>query len=136
MSVSRYYLRHRPHEVPERRAATGSVTLCEWKAHLASADTRHLRNDSSTTDHGSGDSIQAGLGDSGGESGSGARPMWIKWAQDLRDECKEAGVSFFMKQLGSANKSWSDGKREYKITGKGDNPAEWPEDLRVQEFPK
>jgi protein gp37 len=72
----------------------------------------------------------------GGESGSGARPMWIKWAQDLRDECKEAGVSFFMKQLGSANKSWSDGKREYKITGKGDNPAEWPEDLRVQEFPK
>jgi protein gp37 len=93
------------------------------------------RKDSSTTDHLDGlrklDWVIVG-----GESGSGARPMWIKWAQDLRDECKEAGVSFFMKQLGSAHKSWSDGKREYKITGKGDNPAEWPEDLRVQEFPK
>jgi protein gp37 len=72
----------------------------------------------------------------GGESGYGARPMFIQWAESLREQCGEAKVAFFMKQLGSANKSWSDGKREYKITGKGDNPAEWPENLRVQEFPK
>lgn len=51
----------------------------------------------------------------GGESGPGHRPMDPDWARSIRDECKEAGVSFFMKQL----------------AGK----ATIPEDLRVREFP-
>lgn len=36
----------------------------------------------------------------GGESGSDARPMEEKWARTIRDECAEAGVPFFLKQLG------------------------------------
>lgn len=37
----------------------------------------------------------------GGESGPGARPMDREWARSLRDQCKAAGVAFFMKQMGS-----------------------------------
>lgn len=36
----------------------------------------------------------------GGESGPGARPMNPDCARSLRDQCKEAGVSFFFKQWG------------------------------------
>jgi protein gp37 len=36
----------------------------------------------------------------GGESGPDARPMAIEWARRLRDECTDAGVAFFLKQLG------------------------------------
>jgi protein gp37 len=36
----------------------------------------------------------------GGESGPEARPMDIKWARNLRDECVAAGASFFFKQWG------------------------------------
>lgn len=36
----------------------------------------------------------------GGESGTGARPMDLDWAYDLRDQCAGAGVAFFLKQLG------------------------------------
>lgn len=35
----------------------------------------------------------------GGESGPGARPMNPDWARSIRDQCREAGVSFFMKQM-------------------------------------
>lgn len=63
----------------------------------------------------------------GGESGPGARPFQVEWAYSLLGQCKAAGVPFFMKQLGS----WSRGKNR-----KGENPAEWPEALRVREFPQ
>ena len=36
----------------------------------------------------------------GGESGAGARPMAPEWARDLRDQSTNAGVAFFLKQLG------------------------------------
>lgn len=36
----------------------------------------------------------------GGESGGRARPMDIAWARSLRDQCEDAGVAFFLKQLG------------------------------------
>lgn len=35
----------------------------------------------------------------GGESGNGFRPMHLEWAENLRDECRERGVEFFMKQM-------------------------------------
>lgn len=35
----------------------------------------------------------------GGESGPGARPMNPDWARHLRDDCRAAGVAFFMKQM-------------------------------------
>src|SRR3990172_9090708 len=34
----------------------------------------------------------------GGESGKGYRPMNLDWARSLRDQCRAAGVPFFMKQ--------------------------------------
>lgn len=40
----------------------------------------------------------------GGESGPGARPMERKWVLQVRDRCREAGVSFFFKQWGGRNK--------------------------------
>ena len=36
----------------------------------------------------------------GGESGPGARPMDPAWAREIRDQCRDAGVAFFLKQLG------------------------------------
>ena len=36
----------------------------------------------------------------GGESGRSARPMDLDWVRDLRDQSQEAGVAFFLKQLG------------------------------------
>ena len=36
----------------------------------------------------------------GGESGPHARPMHPDWARSIRDQCVEAGVPFFFKQVG------------------------------------
>jgi len=36
----------------------------------------------------------------GGESGRHARPMDIEWVSQIRDRCVDAGVPFFLKQLG------------------------------------
>lgn len=38
----------------------------------------------------------------GGETGPGARPMNPDWARSIKDQCNEAGVPFFFKQMGSA----------------------------------
>ena len=40
----------------------------------------------------------------GGESGPGSRPMEEGWVTEIRDQCQEAGVSFFFKQWGGVNK--------------------------------
>ena len=46
----------------------------------------------------------------GGESGRGARPMELDWARGIRDQCEEAEVPFFLKQLGgSRGKRGGDG---------------------------
>lgn len=58
----------------------------------------------------------------GGESGPGHRAMNIEWARDLLRQCREAEVSFFFKQIGG----WPHKRHD---------PSQWPEDLRVQEFP-
>lgn len=53
----------------------------------------------------------------GGESGPNARPMAIEWARELQAQCAEAGVAFFLKQLGGFpdkrghDKALLDGKR-------------------------
>jgi protein gp37 len=41
----------------------------------------------------------------GGESGHGARPMQPEWVRSIRDQCEDAGVSFFFKQWGGVHKS-------------------------------
>ena len=35
----------------------------------------------------------------GGESGRGKRPIDLDWAREIRDQCADAGVPFFMKQV-------------------------------------
>jgi len=65
----------------------------------------------------------------GGESGLNARPMNLDWVRNLMAQCRAADVPIFVKQLGSV---WA---REHNECGKGNNPATWPEDLRVREYP-
>lgn len=52
----------------------------------------------------------------GGETGPGARPDNADWYRSVRDQCKAAGVPFFMKQMA--------------------NKAPIPDDLMVREWPK
>jgi len=66
----------------------------------------------------------------GGESGPGARPMKLEWAQQIVNDCREAGVPVFVKQLGNVL-----AKELGLKSRKGNDPAEWPESLRVREFP-
>ena len=40
----------------------------------------------------------------GGESGRNPRPMAPNWARQVRDDCKAAGVPFFFKQFGGADR--------------------------------
>jgi protein gp37 len=51
----------------------------------------------------------------GGESGHGARPMHPEWARSLRDQCQEAGVSFFFKQWGE----WLPNAQDYDCAPEG-----------------
>mgnify|MGYP001614488243 CR=1 FL=1 len=60
----------------------------------------------------------------GGESGPGARPMHLAWARSVHDQCKAAGVPFFMKQFSGP------GGRAIK------DMTAFPADLRIREFPK
>ncbi len=86
----------------------------------------------------------------GGESGPEARPFDLNWARDLRGQCRDAGVPFFMKQVGAHPeiRRWRPedygsaflyrhgNKRITLADRKGGDPAEWPEDLRVREIPE
>ena len=66
----------------------------------------------------------------GGESGPGARPMDLDWARELRDQSADAGVAFFLKQLGGVRKKRGgeaaviDGRlwREMPVSGNGMEP--------------
>lgn len=59
----------------------------------------------------------------GGESGHGARPAHPDWFRSLRDQCRAAGVPYFMKQGSSAN--WENYKDFFGF----------PSDLQIREFP-
>lgn len=81
----------------------------------------------------------------GGESGQDARPCDLEWIRSIRDQCKAAGVPCFVKQIG-ARPVWNhivpgcsvrEAMEPWLIRDpQGGDPSEWPEDLRVREFPK
>lgn len=97
----------------------------------------------------------------GGESGKQARPCDVEWIRSLVQQGREAGVPVFVKQVGSncaetvmdhapdcidehcalaGGIDDCDGPipTEYEFRTKhpkGGDPSEWPEDLRVQQFP-
>lgn len=67
----------------------------------------------------------------GGESGPRARPTELGWLRSLIEQCEQAGVAAFTKQVGAvAAKALGSADR------KGGTPADWPEDLRVRQFPR
>jgi hypothetical protein len=72
----------------------------------------------------------------GGESNQPehpAREFMLDWAGILAGDCAEAGVPFFMKQLG--HQPTLAGQR-YKATDKGEDPSEWPVYLRRRQYPQ
>jgi protein gp37 len=95
----------------------------------------------------------------GGESGGKARPLTVQWLHALVRQCRAAGVACHVKQLGhivldygmaSPGQHWPKGivrQNRPRFTEedpgffvelkhvKGGDTAEWPEDLRAQEFP-
>lgn len=95
----------------------------------------------------------------GGESGPKARPCRVEWIEDIVLRCRNSGVPVFVKQLGAApyvandhdSESWPGASLplaesyEPQYQGelaplelcdkKGGDPAEWPEHLRVRQWP-
>ena len=87
----------------------------------------------------------------GGESGPKARPFNIQWAQNIVQQCREAGVACFVKQLGARPQHevlpelvpFQEGGDPLEATlepleledPKGGDWSEWPEKLRVRQFP-
>lgn len=59
----------------------------------------------------------------GGESGAKCRPFDVSWARDILAQCRSYDVAFFMKQLGGH-------------PNKHHEMSDFPEDLRIQEFPQ
>jgi protein gp37 len=96
----------------------------------------------------------------GGESGPGARPFDLAWARSIVQQCKAAGVACFVKQVGAVpmmgDADWRsefgdgrvrilsatnhrrvpDGFVPIAMNRKGGDPSEWPEDIRVRQFPE
>ena len=70
----------------------------------------------------------------GGESGSYARPFHLEWACDIMRQSRKAGTAFFMKQFGAS--PIRHGQRLALEDSHGGDWSEWPEDLRVREFPR
>ncbi len=70
----------------------------------------------------------------GGESGPAARPCDVAWIRSIVEQCRAAAVPVFVKQLGSmpVGEPWRYPPRDRK----GGDPDEWPEDLRVRQFPE
>lgn len=68
----------------------------------------------------------------GGESGS-TRRCDVDWSYRTLDICRRHGIAFFNKQLG--RRPIVNGQPVKLLSAKGKDMAEWPEDLRVREFP-
>jgi protein gp37 len=90
----------------------------------------------------------------GGESRPAARPFNVGWALRLIAQCREAGVPVFIKQVG--RRPWANSMNQHtwpphvtfsrvgvggmveiglRERHQGNDPTEWPVDLRVREFP-
>lgn len=82
----------------------------------------------------------------GGESGHNARPCDVAWIRDIVRQCREAGVSPYVKQLGArihwgAFGGYSSSNMQSRAFGgiahsAGADPSEWPTDVQVQEWPE
>lgn len=58
------------------------------------------------------------------------------WIRSIVDQCRAAGVPAFVKQLGALPTAWNGEVARHMLSDrKGADQSEWPEDLRVREFP-
>jgi len=84
----------------------------------------------------------------GGESGRGARLCNVEWIRSIVKQCAVANVPCFVKQVGAdpvrESRQPETNPRSGKLAfehaiqikhPKGGDPAEWPPDLRVQQWP-
>jgi protein gp37 len=80
----------------------------------------------------------------GGESGAGARACRVNWINELVSQCQHSAVPVFVKQLGTkprvvAECPFDNVGPELAVldlkSHKGNDMSEWPEDLRVRQFP-
>lgn len=79
----------------------------------------------------------------GGESAQGgarARSFNLEWARSAIKQCRVAGVPVFVKQLGSHTYDMPTPLLSVGVARiqdrAGADPSEWPQDLRVREFPE
>lgn len=70
----------------------------------------------------------------GGESGPGSRPFHLEHARELVSACQESATATFVKQLGK--RPHIAGIEASVVHSKGGDPDEWPDDLRIREFPQ
>lgn len=75
----------------------------------------------------------------GGESGSKSRPCCSRWIESLVTQCQQQSVAVFVKQLGQnafiTNSLPGLSYKAHLKDRKGGDMAEWPESIRVRQFP-
>lgn len=71
----------------------------------------------------------------GGESGPRARPFVLGWGKEIVRQCRAAGVPCFVKQVGARPVNREGERCPHVHDKKGKVMDEWPEELRVREFP-
>lgn len=90
----------------------------------------------------------------GGESGGKARLCELAWIRNVVNQCREQNVPVFVKQVGAMAaldvqptgdfRTAKNGRRQLQLmvtrlptkNRKGGDPDEWPEDLRIREWPE
>jgi protein gp37 len=123
---------------------------CCWKDGRCDEPRHHFRANCPTC---SGTGILSGIDwvIVGGESGHGARPCNLAWVRSLVRQCRHASVPVFVKQLGAhvvgprhvgtmegtmgGDRSTHAAGRWTLVSRKGGDISEWPEDLRIRQWP-
>lgn len=73
----------------------------------------------------------------GGESGAKSRPCQLDWIESLVMQCQQQSAAVFVKQWGQNSLAYVAGssKKNKLKDRKGGDMAEWPESIRIRQFP-
>ena len=134
--------------IPELLAVPAPIHFLSCEPLLGRVDLTRLKDDELGADWNALEGIDWVI--IGGESGHGARVFDLGWARSIVRQCKEAGVAVHVKQLGAAASDHENGiaGAALKVPAeaaslislrlkdrKGGDWSEWPEELRVREYP-
>lgn len=128
-------------DIPKLLAIKAHVRFLSLEPLLEDIDLRLTRaaplwaGDGPDAACGSSDRIGLAWGIVGGESGAGARPSVIGHMKSAVRQFQAAGKPVFVKQLGSKPVNREGERCPHIKNRKGNDMAEWPEELRVREFP-